>query len=302
MTEAAGAARVLAQAKINLFLRILAREESGYHLLETLFCRLELGDVVTVQVGGTERTVTCEGPAMPPGGLGAVENNLAYRAAEAYVRASGWDTGFRITIEKHIPVGGGLGGGSADAAAVLRALDAMRPLRARFIPTESLAMSLGSDVPYLVNTAPLALAWGRGERMLALPALPRRHVVLLVPGFGVSTADAYGWLASDRPRAPLEPALMALEGLEGLDSWQHLAASASNDLEPLVAARHPDVAQMLRALEDCGASLARMSGSGSTVFGIFEEPPDEHALESATGCRVLLTRTAERVVPVERLG
>jgi 4-diphosphocytidyl-2-C-methyl-D-erythritol kinase len=299
VTEAAGAARVLAQAKINLFLRILAREESGYHQLETLFCRLELADVVTVQLGGTERAMDCRGPAMPPGGLGAVESNLAYRAAEAYVRASGWDTGFRITIEKHIPVGGGLGGGSADAAAVLRALDAMRPLRARFIPTESLAMSLGSDVPYLVKTAPLALAWGRGERMLALPALPRRHVVLLVPGFGVSTADAYGWLASDRPRAPLEPALMALEEL---DSWQHLAAFASNDFEPVVAARHPDVAQMLRALEDCGASLARMTGSGSTVFGIFEEPPDERALESATGCRVLLTRTAERVVPVERLG
>ena len=116
-----------AHAKLNLVLRILAREASGYHGIETLFQRLALHDVVTVTVAPGHRALHCHGPTMPAGGLGPTDRNLAWRAAVAYQAAAAWPDGFSIAIEKHIPVGGGLGGGSADAAAVLRALDAMAP-------------------------------------------------------------------------------------------------------------------------------------------------------------------------------
>ena len=118
MTEA----RVAAQAKINLMLRVLAREALGYHQIETLFCRLALADDVVVRVTPGARTLDCRGA-----GVGPTERNLAYRAALAYAEARGWPDGFAIEIDKHIPVGGGLGGGSADAAAVLRALAALDP-------------------------------------------------------------------------------------------------------------------------------------------------------------------------------
>src|SRR5262245_8589530 len=116
-------ARTLAQAKVNLFLRVLAREANGYHQLETLFCRLELGDDVAVRVGVGGRSLDCTGGVLPPDGLGPVERNLAWRAAVMYAEATGWPNDWAIEIAKRIPVGGGLGGGSADAGAVLRCLN-----------------------------------------------------------------------------------------------------------------------------------------------------------------------------------
>src|SRR3954471_8595902 len=111
-----GAARVVAQAKLNLLLRVLAREASGYHSIETVFLRLDLGDDVCVRIT-SGRSLECNGPAMPADGLGAVEKNLAFRAGLAYAEATGWPSGFSIELTKRIPVGGGLGGGSADAGA-----------------------------------------------------------------------------------------------------------------------------------------------------------------------------------------
>src|SRR5688572_7718071 len=183
-------ARVRAQAKINLFLRILAREASGYHALETLFARLELADDVTVRTTSGVRSIDCRGAD-----LGPAESNLAYRAAVAYADATGWPGGFAIEIAKRIPVGGGLGGGSADAGAVLRALNMLAPDP---VPTASLleiAGALGADVPFMALVSPLALGWGRGDRMVALPPLPSLPVSLVTFPFGVSTGEAYGWLA-----------------------------------------------------------------------------------------------------------
>jgi 4-diphosphocytidyl-2-C-methyl-D-erythritol kinase len=254
-----------------------------------------------VDVGGSERTVACSGPALPEGGLGPMERNLAFRAAEAYLQAAEWRTGFRIEIEKHVPVGGGLGGGSADAAAVLRALAALAPVDPARVKLPEIAFALGSDVPFLARADALALAWGRGERLLPLPALPRRHVALLQPAFGVRTAEAYGWLASARAGGPAASPREVVP-LDGLGSWARIAAAADNDFEAAVERRHPELAGLRRALEDRGAILARLSGSGSTVFGVFDEAPDAGELERATGCRVLLTHTAERVVPVQTPG
>ena len=135
-----------AYAKINLLLRILAREASGYHSIETLFQRLALHDVVHVRVGSMAPSLSCAGPSMPDSGLGPVEQNLAWRAAMAYTAAAAWDTGWEIAIDKHIPVGGGLGGGSADAAAVLRALETMCPSPLGAARLLAVAGTLGADV------------------------------------------------------------------------------------------------------------------------------------------------------------
>src|SRR5689334_10381706 len=153
-------ARVAAQAKINLLLRVLAREASGYHSIETVFLRLGLADDVVVRVGDEVRgrSLDCAGEALPNGGLGEATANLAYRDA------TGWPPGFAIELTKHIPTGAGLGGGSADAGAVLRALDALSPSPlGRLLP--ELAPGLGADVAFMTIDSPMALAWGRGERL-----------------------------------------------------------------------------------------------------------------------------------------
>jgi 4-diphosphocytidyl-2-C-methyl-D-erythritol kinase len=298
MPPRAREARAVAQAKINLFLRVLAREEDGYHSIETLFLRLDVGDLVRVRVSeGVERAIQCHGPACPADGLGPPERNLAYRAAVAYADATGWPRSFAIDVEKTIPVGGGLGGGSADAAAVLRVLDAMAPRPAAPATIAGIAASLGADVPFLASDSVCALAWGRGQRMLDLRPPPRRQVELLVPPFGVSTKWAYEQLGA--PRADTT-APAAMHRLAELSSWEHLTNLAVNDLEPVVSARHPEIAACVAALRARGARIAMMSGSGSTVFGIFDRWSDAVS-EVADAVTSLRTRTAARVVGVERI-
>ncbi len=289
-------ARVTAQAKVNLLLRVLAREASGYHALETIFARLDLGDEVTVRVAHG-RTLDCAGDAIPPDGLGPLEKNLAYRAAIAYIEATGWPTGFAIEIDKRIPVGGGLGGGSADAGAVLRALDALspRPLGARLI---EIATPLGADVPFMAIDSPMALAWGRGERILPIHALAARPVVLLSPGFGVPTADAYAWLSADRGAHGNYEPMAGVIAPEAVATWEGMAGVATNDFERVVARRRPVIAELVDEMAARDATIAMMSGSGSTVFGVFDHAPDAAAIARSTGCSAIVTRTSERVVRV----
>jgi 4-diphosphocytidyl-2-C-methyl-D-erythritol kinase len=285
-------ARVSAQAKLNLLLRVLARETSGYHSIETLFSRIDLADEVTVRAA-RGRSLDCAGPSVPSSGLGPVERNLAYRAAVAYVEATGGPTGFSIEISKHIPVGGGLGGGSADAGAVLRALDALspNPLGHRLV---ELATPLGADVPFMAIESPMALAWGRGERLLPLRPLDSRPVVLLIPSFGVSTADAYGWLSTDR--GSYLPVASVLQP-DSLATWESLAAIATNDFEGPVGARHSEIGELIARLNADDATIAMMSGSGSTVFGVFDA---EAAFDpSGSNAKAIRTRTSDRVRGVE---
>jgi 4-diphosphocytidyl-2-C-methyl-D-erythritol kinase len=216
------------------------------------------------------------------------------------MREAGGPSTFAIEIDKRIPVGGGLGGGSADAAAVLRALNAMR---ATPLPPDellSLSASLGSDIPFLAADVPFALAWGRGERLLALPAPPAADVLLAIPTFGVSTADAYGWLADAAPERGRRAALLQPAMLTG---WPALKAHTMNDFEPVVERHHPELAVLRGAFTEAGAAIARLAGSGSTVFGIFPDGPDD--VERATlervssGTRLLDARTLARTAPLE---
>jgi len=304
-------ASVVAQAKVNLFLRVLAREASGYHQLETLFCRLVLGDEVRLRLTQRERSLDCVGIAMPPGGLGPMEKNLAWRAADAFLQATGWSTGFAIEIEKRIPVGGGLGGGSADAGAVFRLLNALAPTPLASHQLLRLAGALGADVPFLTqDTSSLALAWGRGDRIMPLAPLPSRACLLFAFPNGVSTADAYRWL-TEEPAAPAGP---FLHRVDQLARWSDVELMAYNEFERVVLPRHPEIRRVVEGLRhpDVRDALpvTLMSGSGATVFALPVPAEDregwttEVAITIAPdsggpeGASVLETATADSVEPV----
>jgi 4-diphosphocytidyl-2-C-methyl-D-erythritol kinase len=282
-------AHVAAQAKVNLFLDVGARDATGYHALETAFLRIDLADDVTIREA-QGRTLDVSGPALPTGGLGPTEKNLAYRAAVAYTDAVGWPSGFAIELVKQIPAGAGLGGGSADAGAVLRALDALspHPLGARLV---ELAATLGADVPFMTTDDPMALAFGRGDRLKPVPALEPRAIVLAVPPFAISTADAYAWLDADRAQS--EPA--RTRAAEPLATWEDAAAAARNDFSPVVERRHPEIAAMLDGFRAAGAAIALLAGSGSTVFGIFNGPAGVESIQLGNDVRVISTWTSDRV-------
>ncbi len=296
------AARIQAQAKLNLYLRILTREESGYHSIETIFHRLELADEVVLRVEDDDtRAIDVEGADVGP-----VESNLAWRAAVAYKEEAGWPRGFTIELNKQIPVGGGLGGGSADAGAVLRILDSLarNPIGQKRLL--AIAASLGTDVPFLVSDEVMALAWGRGERMLGLRALPQRDVLLVTPDFQVATPEAYNWIDADRKsegdpmRDSASDLLLMTE--EMLSSWQSVAKLSRNDFIPSITQRHQRASVLLEAFKDTGSFLCSMSGSGSTFFGIYDPLPTPTAFAAFEGTTMNPTRTADKVVQPERIG
>jgi 4-diphosphocytidyl-2-C-methyl-D-erythritol kinase len=299
----ASVVEVAAQAKINLRLRILARETTGYHQLETLFLRIDLADTVRIRRTSGDRTLDVAGD-VDRALIGPVEENLAWRAAEAFFAASGTRGGFAIELTKRIPIGGGLGGGSADAGAVLRALDAMEDERIGSDLLLSIAAGIGADVPFLASEHAYALAWGRGERMLALTPPPSRDTMLVVPGFAVNTAEAFRWLAElGTTRAPRRFMSSTAFQPEALRDWGELRALAVNDFEVAVEMRHPEIWEHIYLLRTRGCPIAMMSGSGSTVFGICESPSSvpnvaDLAANSPMGTRYIRTRTAMRVEQV----
>lgn len=300
-------ARVAAQAKVNLFLYVLAPRGDGFHEVLTMYQLVDLADDIIVRVDGAGRTLHVAGPRIPDAGLGPTEKNLAYRAAMAYADRAKWPKGFSIELHKNIPAGGGLGGGSSDAGAVLRALDALNdtPLGPSILA--ALAATLGSDVPFFVTGSARAFARGRGEEVGGMDPLPPRDVVLAIPPFGIATADAYRWLDEDYPTA--EAPLVAREqwpadGAErpylvpGGDEWEHIERASLNDFEPVVEKRHPELRRLRDLMTQSGARIARLSGSGSTVYGIFDNLP-KLPERAGAGTALIRTRTSTRVVQVE---
>ena len=252
-----------APAKLNLFLRVLARESDGFHSLETLFCRLDLADDLTAERrAGDEVSIDVTG-----GDTGPAADNLAVRAAKLVLEATGRRFGVHLTLTKRVPVRSGLGGGSSDAAA---ALTAVNRLADDAIPRHEilqLAARLGSDVPFFASGAALALAWGHGERMLVLPGLPRASGLLVIPDRGVSTAEAYQWVDGAREGAGRRGSVALSE--ESLATWGDVARMAGNDFESPVFGRLPEVRAAFEVLASTHPLICRMSGSGSALFAIY---------------------------------
>ena len=274
MTEPLTAA---AHAKVNLFLRVLARETDGYHGIETLFCRLTLSDTLVA------RRTEASGVALVVEGAetGPAEQNLAARAARAVLDATGNRFGVHLGLTKRIPVGAGLGGGSADAAA---ALSLVNQLAGNAIPHAELlhhAASLGADVPFCLSGAPLALGWSHGERMLALPPLPPAPVLLLTPPVQVSTAEAYGWLDRARGTGHRRGALCL--DPPALTAWSDVARMGGNDFESVVFGRLPQVRAAFEAMAQTHPLLCRMSGSGSTIIAVYRNERDREDARMALG-------------------
>lgn len=285
--------RVLAHAKANLFLRVLAREVSGFHSIETLFTLLELADEITV-----ERTASGVELSVHGADTGPVEENLAYRAARSLLAAVGERFGVRIELLKRIPVGGGLGGGSSDAAATLHAVNRLAQHAVPRHEILQLAAALGSDVAFFASGAPLALAWGHGERLFRLPAPASAPAIVVVPSFGLSTKAVYQSLDAMRP-ADLKRGAVAFD-LEAFSSWGSIARLGGNDLEGVVFAREPRLKVLHERIAHTGPLLVRLSGSGSALVAVYRsEAARDNAVLELGEKDYRIVKTATRSVPPE---
>jgi 4-diphosphocytidyl-2-C-methyl-D-erythritol kinase len=287
---------VRAFAKINLSLRITSARPDGFHDVRTIFQSIDLFDRVTCEARRGRFEIRCDTPGVPTDG-----NNLVSQAAQLLWEAAGRAGEPRhalVTLQKNIPTQAGLGGGSSDAAAALLGL---RRLWRLSVPDEqvyALAARLGSDVPFFL-TGGTALGVGRGEEVYPLEDLPPYAVLLVIPPFGVATKDAYRWFD--------ESAGTALEDVREERTRQPLFRNVPmiNDLEGPVAARHSLIRQLKQRLTSLGALMAAMSGSGSTVFGVFTS--STAALRAARalkteGARVVVSRFRGRVAHGNRFS
>jgi 4-diphosphocytidyl-2-C-methyl-D-erythritol kinase len=286
----APAFRVRAHAKLNLTLRVGAAQADGFHPLQTVFQSLALHDTLEVTPRRGPFQLTCSDPGVP-----VDDGNLVTRAACALWSAlgrAGDPHGVAIHLTKHIPMQAGLGGGSSDAASALSALARLWQPRRTRVDLAAVAARLGSDVPYFLLGG-TALGLSRGEELYPLEDLPAFNVVLALPAFGVSTADAYRWFDDDYPRQLDNPRGAGAS----IPGWRGLPLALRNDLEGPVARRNPAITAARRALEAAGAAAAAMTGSGSAVFGLF---PGEAAAGRAAravaegGFMAMLTRTVDR--------
>ena len=255
---------VTAPAKLNLWLRVFGRDAKGYHAIESLFQLISIADELTV-----ERTASGVALSGAPDALGPVKDNLVVRSAERFFRAARCAGGCALRLTKRIPWSAGLGGGSSDAAATLLALNHLydRPLALSDLLT--LGAELGSDVPFFLAGAPLALGWGRGERLLALPPLPSRALLVVPPAAPVPTAEAYAWLDRDRTVEDTGE-FAAVVPAASLVSWDQVRRRSHNDFEPVVAGRLPAIGHWLDRLRATDAFLVRLAGSGGAVVALFE--------------------------------
>jgi 4-diphosphocytidyl-2-C-methyl-D-erythritol kinase len=250
-------------AKINLDLRILGTRPDGYHDLKTIFQALALFDNVTVSTRRGPLVVTCDEPDIPTD-----QRNLVWKAASLLHRvARGKQSPPRdiaIDLRKRVPAEAGLGGGSSNAAMTLLALNKLWKLDLDLATLSRVGARLGADVPYFM-VGGTSLGLGRGDDIYPLADLPPVHVVILRPGFGVSSADAYKWFDEETRRAPKEPAPRVVP-----PGWPAWSTTLRNDLEIPVVRHHPAIGRIRQSLVDAGATFAAMSGSGSAVFGLFE--------------------------------
>jgi 4-diphosphocytidyl-2-C-methyl-D-erythritol kinase len=288
--------RVRTPAKVNLILRVLDRRPDGYHNLWSLMQTVALEDELCIRLDRSSAglRVTCDDPAIPTDG-----RNLVSRAALAVLERAGLTGGRAVRLEmrigKRIPSGGGLGGGSSDAAATIVGLNLLLGLGWSVKEMADLSQAVGSDVPFFFF-APSALVRGRGEDVTPVVLTGERWIVLVNPGFPIETGWAYGRLAEVRTGVrPLSDRLTGLIARPSL-SWEEVISLMENDFEEPLAPAHPALSELKRELLGQGAQAALLSGSGATVFGVFGDEPS-----AARACR-LAGRVGGRRAYVARTG
>lgn len=279
--ETVATVQVCAPAKVNLVLRVLGRRPDGYHEVWSLLQTVGLEDELTVRVrpGSSGLQVQCDDADLPTDG-----RNLVHRAAALVLERAGKSVGLEIRLSKRIPVSAGLGGGSSDAAATIAALNHVLGLGWSAGVMAQVGEALGSDVPFFFF-APTAWVRGRGEAVSALTVRGTRWVVLVYPGFPIGTRWAYDQLSAMRDQVrPMREAHQQMAAKSSL-SWDEVIPLMENDFEEVLASTHGIVREIRRKLLAEGAEAALLSGSGSSVFGLF------HDEEAAARARASFSRT-----------
>ena len=276
---------VLAPAKLNLSLNVVGTLPGGYHALDMVMQAVSLYEQVTLR-RSADLVVRLPGSRVPPG-----PKNTAYKAALAFFHYTGLLAGVDITIHKTVPVRAGMGGGSADAAAVLVGLNALYGARLSMTELCALGASVGADVPFALMGGTCRVQ-GLGDLIKALPPCPDCWFTVIMPGYGISTPAAFA--AYDQIGSPTHPDCAAQEAAIRAENLSGLCAAAGNALE--VCAGGADTAALKQALLDQGARAALMTGSGAAVFGIFEaEEPARRAAEAlAAAGRQIFTLRPDR--------
>jgi 4-diphosphocytidyl-2-C-methyl-D-erythritol kinase len=293
--------RLPAFAKINLGVRVLGRRPDGYHELRTVYQTIGLHDRLTISLHrrGSKIEVRSDDPDLPTG-----PDNLVHRASEVFLRETGIRAAVGIVLEKRIPVGRGLGGGSSNAAVTLLALAKLAGRRLSGETWLSMAAQLGSDVAFFLLGG-RALGVGRGEEVFPLPDAPPTPCLVVSPEISVPTAEAYRWLSSRLTSRATAPIIWGF----CVGCWSDPSAAGwisddlQNDFEPVVFARYPQLATIKKQLKRQGALVAALTGSGSALFGLFaSREKAQKAARAIQRAQALVTQTVTRAQYWRRLG
>jgi len=272
----------IAPAKVNLYLKVIRRRDDGYHEIETVFERISLFDRLNIRPSENGPSIACSDPAVPTG-----PDSLMGKTLSAFSELSGKQPAFDIYLEKKIPIGAGLGGGSSDSAALLLALNEMSggPLSREQL--KELGAGLGSDVPFFLEDCSIGIGTGRGEQVKRVEIKPELWHILVTPPFEVLSKDVYSrvsafGLTKDRG---VDRMVTAFSGPE---EAKDIASDLRNDLQAIVLRDYPVLGRVISELLGAGAMGALVSGSGPTVFGVFDR-------ENAQKAAAIL----EKVFPAE---
>lgn len=265
--------KILCPAKVNLFLQIIGKRRDGYHNLVTLMCCIGLYDTVSLTFGAKDITVSCDHPLVPED-----NKNLAWVAAHLFFRTLKKNEGVTICIHKQIPVAAGLGGGSSNAAAVFLGLNRFYGYPFSKEELMSMGLSIGADVPFFIFQKP-AIASGIGEKLEPYQGLKNLKILLVFPGFSVSTAEVYKKLNLGLTKCKKKLKSFPLNK-QHFDPRCHLC----NDLEAVTASEYPVINSVKTALLNHGALGALMAGSGPTIFGLFSDSDEASKARHALSC------------------
>ena len=253
-----------APAKINLFLKVMNRRPDGYHEIISLLQKVELFDILHLSREGETIILSCAGSGLPED-----QDNLVYRAAQAFLAATGEKAGIRIILEKNIPVAAGLGGGSSDAAAVVKGLNSLLETGLNQERLLQIARPLGADVPFFIQDCSASIVTGIGDCLEEFEPIGGLWLLLVNPGFGLSTKLVYENFPLTTGANPYILARVREMQENQLEATPALFEEFGNDLEVVSIGRFPEIGDIKNELKQDGAVVSLMSGSGPTVFGLF---------------------------------